>query len=166
MAIKTSTGDLAKVHKVSVFEDATNNIAGQGNVANQVYLTFSYTRENDANDVVFDGYFPHTQGGSYLIGDYISFDNGTTKNYRESCRHYPTGSGGGNGQYGRHELHGIWQGSSYSGTSHTVSLGHTSRDGSGQDAFGIGNPYQQSARAQNDRCQITLWEGNGFAVIT
>jgi len=165
MAIKTSTGDHAKVHKISVFEDATNNISGPGSIADTIYLTFSYTRENDGNDVIFDGFFPWAGGGSYFTGDYISFDGATTKNFRNTQRMFPNG-GGTNGNYGRHEYHGIWEGSSYSGTSHTITLGQLSRDGVGQNPFSHGNPYQLAARQQNQRTEITLWEGNGFAVIT
>lgn len=165
MAIKTSTGDLAKVHKVSVFEDATNNISGPGSVANATYLTFSYTRENAANDVIYNGFMPFRDGGSYFVGDYISFDNGSTKNYRETCRMFMHGSGE-NGSFGRHEYGGIWQGSSYSGTSHTIAVGQSTRDGTGQNPFLTINPYQLSARQQNQRTELTLWEGNGFAVIT
>lgn len=165
MAIKTSTGDLEKVHKITVFEDSTNNVTGPGSVANATYLTFSYTRENAGNDVIFNGFMPFQDGGSFFVGDYISFDNGTTKNFRETCRMHMYGSGT-DGSFGRYEYGGIWQGSSYTGTSHTISIGQQSRDGTGQNPFARINPYQLSARQQNQRTELTLWEGNGFAVIT
>lgn len=151
------------VVKASFFEDATFNISDGSSTGSEVtFLSFSFTRTSNANPVLIYGWLPCAEGGSNLIGEFIRC-NGVTQ-YQQLMYECPEGA---DSRLGIMLVNAFFTAAELgSGTSHTVSFGRQSRDGSGQSGPNYWNPQNTSSRHRENTTNLLILEVNRSTVLT
>lgn len=162
-AAKFANATRGCIVKASFFEDATFNISSGGSSGSDVsMLSFTFTRTSNANGIVLFGWTPWGgSNSSHIIGSYLQV--GSSRKYDATCF---TDSHGLDGKAGITQFNGSWSASELgSGTSHTVTYGRQSRDGSAQTPPQYLNPQNLSARHRENTTNILILEVRDLARV-
>lgn len=154
-------GGGSAIRAVHTFRDATYNIQ-PSIAANASPISWTFTKQFADTALYYKGFMPGSNEYSYHAGEYIEFTRTTTFRDYDSVvyvHNIPTGNSL-DSIYGYMHYEGYVTAAEIGAStgSVTVTIGWSSRDGSGQRPYTYWNPYQGSARIRGYTTNFQIYE--------